>query len=545
MTTTRTGGEALVHGLLSHGIDTIFGLPGVQNDYFYAAVYDARDRMRVIHTRHEQGAAYMALGYALASGKTGVYVVVPGPGFLNAAAALSTAYATNAPVLCLTGQLHSDHIGRGYGMLHEIPDQLGILRSLTKWARRVESPAEVPRLLAEALSAMHSDRPRPVGLEVPLNVFSRQAEFDDEPVPLSLNRPAADGKAVSDAARLLAGARNPVIFVGGGAVGAAEEIRTLSETLQAPVIASASGRGILSSRHPFSHSHGPGRRLWEQADVAISLGSRLSTPMMRWGKPGNLRLIRVDIDPEEHNRFESPDVSLVADCRDALQALLPALASHNRERRSRQVEMLALQDEMDAIYESVQPQMSFVRAIREALPDDGIYVEDITQVGYVSREAMPVYRPRTYLTSNYQVTLGWSFPAALGAKVAFPDRPVLCVSGDGGLLFSATEMATAVQHGINTVTVVFNDSAYGNVLRMQKLDYGGRVIASELHNPDFVAFAQSFGARALRVHTPGELRSALSDAFTADLPVLIEVPVGEMPAPWTKMSAPTERKKEQ
>lgn len=544
MTTKRTGGEALVNGLLSHGIDTIFGLPGVQNDYFYTAVYDARDRMRVIHTRHEQGAAYMALGYALASGKTGVYVVVPGPGFLNAAAALSTAYATNAPVLCLTGQLHSDHIGRGYGMLHEIPDQLGVLRSLTKWARRVESPADVPRLLAEALSAMHSDRPRPVGLEVPLNVFSRQAEFDEEHLPLSLNRPAVDGEAVSDAARLLSGARNPVIFVGGGAVGATEEIRTLSETLQAPVIASASGRGILSSRHPFSHSHGPGRRLWEQADVAISVGSRLSTPMMRWGKPDNLRIIRVDIDPEEHYRFGPPDVSLVADSRDALQALLPALESHNRQSRSRRVEMLALQDEMDAIYESVQPQMSFVRAIRAALPDDGIYVEDITQVGYVSREAMPVYLPRTYLTSNYQVTLGWSFPAALGAKVAFPDRPVLCVSGDGGLLFSATEMATAVQHGINTVTVVFNDSAYGNVLRMQKQDYGGRVIASELHNPDFVAFARSFGARALRVHTPAELRSALSEAFSSELPVLIEVPVGEMPAPWTKMSAPSGPKKE-
>ena len=161
MTTTRTGGEALVHALLSHGIDTIFGLPGVQNDYFYAAVYDARDRMRVIHTRHEQGAAYMALGYAQASGKTGVFVVVPGPGFLNATAALSTAYATNAPVLCLTGQLHSDHIGRGYGMLHEIPDQLGILRSLTKWARRADTPADLPRLLAEALSAMRSNRPRP------------------------------------------------------------------------------------------------------------------------------------------------------------------------------------------------------------------------------------------------------------------------------------------------------------------------------------------------------------------------------------------------
>ncbi|MCY4412999.1 MAG: thiamine pyrophosphate-binding protein [Caldilineaceae bacterium] len=542
MTTTRTGGEALVHGLLSHGIDTIFGLPGVQNDYFFTAAYDARDRMRVIHTRHEQGAAYMALGYALASGKTGVYVVVPGPGFLNTTAALSTAYATNAPVLCLTGQIRTDQIGRGYGMLHEIPDQLGILSSLTKWARRVESPQEVPGMLAAALGAMHSNRPRPVGLEVPLNVLSGKAKSDDDPVALELHRPEVDLDAVEKAARLLGEAQKPAIFVGGGAHDAAEEIRTLAETLQAPVIASASGRGILTSLHPFSHSYGPGQRLWDEADAVISVGTRLSTPLMQWGKPDNLPLIRIDLDPQEIDRFGSPDVALVADCRDALQALLPALKRHNPVRSSRRIEMLALQDEMEAVYESVQPQMGFVRAIREALPDDGIYVEEITQIGYVSRIAMPVYQPRTYLTSNYQGTLGWGFPTALGAKVAAPDRPVLCVTGDGGFLFAANELATAVKHGINLVTVVFNDDAYGNVRRMQKERYGGRVIASELHNPDFVTYAESFGARGLRVHSPVELREALAGAFAANAPVLIEVPVGEMPAPWTKMSAPTAQK---
>ena len=543
MTTTRTGGEALVHGLLSHGIDTIFGLPGVQNDYFFTAAYDARDRMRVIHTRHEQGAAYMALGYALASGKTGVYVVVPGPGFLNTTAALSTAYATNAPVLCLTGQIRTDQIGRGYGMLHEIPDQLGILSSLTKWARRVESPHEVPGMLAAALGAMHSNRPRPVGLEVPLNVLSGKAESDDNPVALELHRPEVDLEAVEKAARLLGEAQKPAIFVGGGAHDAAEEIRTLAETLQAPVIASASGRGILSSLHPFSHSYGPGQRLWDEADVVISVGTRMSTPLMQWGKPDNQRLIRIDLDPQEIDRFGSPDVALVADCRDALQALLPALKRHNLARSSRRIEMLALQDEMEAVYESVQPQMGFVRAIREALPDDGIYVEEITQIGYVSRIAMPVYQPRTYLTSNYQGTLGWGFPTALGAKVAAPDSPVLCVTGDGGFLFAANELATAVKHGINLVTVVFNDEAYGNVRRMQKERYGGRVIASELNNPDFVTYAESFGAHGLRVHTPVELQEALAGAFAANAPVLIEVPVGEMPAPWTKMSAPTAQKK--
>ncbi len=539
MTTMRTGGEALVHGLLAHGIDTIFGLPGVQNDYFYIAAYDVGDRMRLIHTRHEQGAAYMALGYALASGKTGVYVVVPGPGFLNTTAALSTAYATNAPVLCLTGQIQTDQIGRGYGMLHEIPDQLGVLCSLTKWASRIKSPAEVPRLLATALSEMRSDRPRPVGLEVPLNILSGKAEVDDDPLPLTVRRPATDCDAIEEAARLLGKARTPVILVGGGAMDAGEEVRALAESLQAPVIASSSGRGILSSRHPFSHTYGPGQRLWEQADAAIAIGARMTTPLMQWGKPEHLRLIRIDIDQQEISRLGEPELSLVADSRDALRALLPALARFNPTRPSRRVEMLALQDEMDAIYDLIQPQMGFVRALREALPEDGIYVEEITQVGYVSRAAMPVYNPRTYLTANYQGTLGWGFPTALGAKVAAPDRAVLSVTGDGGFLFGASELATAVQHGINTVTVVFNDGAFGNVRRMQKERYGGRIIASELHNPDFVAFAESFGAQGTRVRTPGELRDALRDAFAASKPVLIEVPVGEMPAPWSRMSAPT------
>ncbi len=541
MTKTRTGGEALVHSLLSHDIDTIFGLPGVQNDYFYNAVYDVGARLRLIHTRHEQGAAYMALGYALASGKTGVYSVVPGPGFLNTTAALSTAYATNAPVLCLTGQIHTDQIGRGYGMLHEIPDQLGILRSLTKWARRVESPQEGPRLLAMALSEMRSDRPRPVGLEVPLNVLSGKAELDLKPLPLAVRRPAVDTDAIEEAAKLLGQARNPLIFVGSGALNAGEEVCALAEALQAPVIASDSGRGILTSRHPFSHTHSAGHRLWPHADVAIAIGARMTTPLMQWGMDDDATLIRIDIDPQEHSRIMSPAVAIVADSQDALQALLPALARRNRARPSRREEMLALQTEMNALFDSFQPQASFMRAIREALPDDGIFVEEMTQVSYVSRFAMPVYQPRTFLTTGYQGTLGWGFPTALGAKVAAPQRAVLSVSGDGGFLFGATEMATAVQHGINLVTVVFNDNAYGNVRRMQKERYGGRIIASDLRNPDFVAFAQSFGAQGVRTHTADGLRDALIDAFAADMPILIEVPVGEMPSPGSKVFAPGRR----
>ena len=535
MKTIRTGGEALVQGLLSHGIDTIFGLPGVQNDHFYNAVYDAGDQIRSIHTRHEQGAAYMALGYALASGKTGVYAVVPGPGFLNTTAALATAYATNAPVLCLAGQIHTDQIGRDYGLLHEIPDQLVVMRSLTKWARRAESPAELPRLLAMALSEMRSNRPRPVGLEIPLNVYAGKAEMDDAPLPLTVRRPAVNADTVEEAARLLGEARNPLIFVGGGAMDAGEEVRALAEALQAPVIASGRGRGVLSSRHPFSHTYAAGEPLWEQADLAIAIGTRLTKPLIQWKIPDHLSLIRIDIAPQESGFLAPAAVTIAADSTDALRALLPRLPRYNRQRPSRNAEMLALHKKTEELFDSFQPQIDYIRAIRDALPDDGIFVDELTQVGYASNMAMPVYQPRTFLTPNYQGTLGWGFPTALGAKVAVPNRSVLSIAGDGGFLYCATELATAVQHGINTVSVVFNDGAYGNVRRMQKELYDGRVISSDLVNPDFVAFVESFGAIGVRVHTANSLRDALTDAFAADLPVVIEVPVGEMPGPWRMM----------
>ena len=409
---------------------------------------------------------------------------MPGPGFLNTTAALSTAYATNAPLLCLTGQIHTDHIGRGYGLLHEIPDQLGVLRSLTKWARRVENAAEVPRLLAMALSEMYSDRPRPVGLEAPLNVLSGKAEMDDNPLPLTVRRPAVDTDAIEEASRLFGKARNPVIFVGGGAMDAGEEVRALSEALQAPVIASGSGRGILSSRHPFSPTYGAGKRLWEQADLAIAIGTRLTKPLIEWKSPDHLSLIRVDIAPQELSLLAPAAVTVVADSKDALRALLPILARYNRPRPSRIAEMLALHKEMEELYESFQPQLDYIRAIRDTLPEDGIFVKEITQVGYVSRVAMPVYQPRTFLASGCQGSLGWGFPTALGAKVAAPDRSVLSISGDGGFLFCATELATAVQHAIN----------YGDG-RLQRRSLRQRA-----------PHAEGVPRRAIHLHRPGKSR---------------------------------------
>ena len=526
-----TGGEAVVKSLIAHGVGVIFGLPGVQNDHLYNALYHHQNQLRVIHTRHEQGAAYMALGYAQASDKAGVYSVVPGPGLLNTTAALATAYSLNSKVLCLTGQIRSDQIGRGFGMLHEIPNQLGIIQTLTKWAARIPSPADAPSLVAEAFRQMASGRPRPVGLEVPPDVLARQVEVDLPPVAMEIRTPPPDSDQIEEAAKLLGQAKQPMIFVGSGAVHAAEEIKHLAEALQAPVVAGTSGLGILSSRDPLSLSYVAAHSLWPQVDVVLAVGTRMQRPRQNWGADDQLKVIHIDIDPEEQFRIGRPDVGLVADSKEALNALIPAVEKYNKSRPSRAEELAAVEAEIDGRLAYLEPQMTYLKVLREALPDDGIFVSELTQVGYVSRIGFPVYRPKTYISLGYQGTLGGGFAMALGAKVANPDKPVLSIAGDGGFMFTVQELATAVQHGINTVTIVFNDGAYGNVRRMQKQDYGGTMIATELRNPDFVKLAEAFGAQGLRAETPEQLREAIDNGFAANVPTLIDVPTGEMPSP--------------
>jgi acetolactate synthase-1/2/3 large subunit len=542
MTSQLTGGEAIVHSLIALGVDTIFALPGVQNDYLFNALHDNKDKIRVIHTRHEQGAAYMAMGYALSLDRPGVYCVVPGPGFLNTTAALSTAYATNAKVLCLTGQIASDTIGKNIGLLHEIPDQLGVMERLTKWARRINSPEEAPQLLTEAFTQLLSGRPRPVGLEVPLNILSRKGEVDLSAVEPEIETPPLDLEAIERAAKLLGQAQNPMIAVGGGAFAAREAVLALAEMLQAPVISGRNGRGVVSNAHYLSMPGEGGYDLWGKADVVIGIGSRMYRPLARWGVDDDLTLIRIDIDPEAMDPIASPDLPIVADSREAVTALVAALGKYNRKRPSRREELLAYKANLEAKYAELEPQYSLVKAITEEMPDDALFVDEVTQIGYVSRFMMPVDRPRSYISTGYQGTLGFGFPTALGVKVGNPDKPVLNVTGDGGFMFNVQELATAVQQQIGLVTMIFADGAFGNVRRMQKLDYDNRLIASDLHNPDFVKLAEAFGAQGLRANSPDELRHAIREGLAEKGPTLIEIPVGEMPSPW-HLSFPTPNRK--
>ena len=532
MNETLTTGQMIAKSLIAHDVDTIFGIPGAHMYDFNDALYRRRDELRFVHTRHEQGAGYMAYGYAKSTGKVGVYTVVPGPGVLNSGAALCTAYGANAPVLCVTGNIMANLIGRGRGQLHELPDQLATLRGLTKGAARINHPSEAYGVMAEAFTTMLSGRQGPAAVEAPWDVFGMRGAAS---LVKGAARPApiADPDSISAAVALIARAKNPLMMVGGGAVNASAEIAELSRRLQAPVTAHRSGKGILPDDDPAALSLVAGYDYWKRCDLLIGIGSRLELQYMRWQwRPAGAQVVRIDIDPIEMVRLK-PDVGIVADAAEGVRTLVDALGAHAAP-ASRRDEFLGLKARARAAIAGVQPQIDYLAAIREALPRDGFFVEEVSQMGFAGRFGFPVYGPRHYVTCGYQDNLGFGYNTALGVKVAHPDKAVVSVSGDGGFLFGLQEMATAVHHRINVVAIVFNNGAYGNVLRDQRERYQGRVIGAELTNPDFVRLAESFGLAAFKADTSERLKIALSKALSLDAPCLIEVPVapGSEASPW-------------
>ena len=539
--TPISGGEAIVGALTENGVDTVFGLPGAQMYPLFDALARASDRITTYGARHEQGTAYMAFGYARSTGRPGVFSVVPGPGVLNASAAISTAWGCCAPLLCLTGQVPSEFIGRGRGHLHELPDQLATLRTICKWAARIERPADAPRLINEAFRQMLSGRPGPVAVEMAWDVmagrervvFDGKARIDAAPEP--------DPEAIERAARILHAAKRPMIVLGSGAQHAAKEIRALAEALDAPVTAMRGGRGIVSEEHPLGVFSYAASLLWDETDALIAIGTRAEMPYMRW--TGMMRLIdrpepppyliRIDIDPAEMVRLK-PHAGILADSAAGAAALLEAVHASKRPRRDNRKAIAAARAKGDKAVRKLQPQTDYLDAIRAALPRNGLFVTELCQAGFVSYTHFPVYEPRSYVSEGFQGTLGAGFQTALGVKAAHPDRPVVAITGDGGFMFGVQELATAVQHGIALVTVLFNNASFGNVRRDQETRYQGRVIGADLVNPDFVKLAESFGVKAYRVHSPAELKPVLERAIAADELCLIEAVVerGSEASPW-------------
>ena len=532
-----TGGDALAQQLVREGVRCVFGVPGVQLDFAVDGLAKVSDRIAYYNTRHEQSTAYMADGYARTTGNVGACMVVPGPGLLNALAGLATAYACSSRVLCIAGQIPSTAIGRGLGMLHEIPEQSRILGALTKWSRRAATPAALPGLVHEAMRELRSGHPRPVGLEVPPDVLQMKVEVAlvepverDEPLE-------ADAHLVRRAAELLAGAQRPAIYVGGGVVagGGTEALRAVAEALEAPVIMSPNGRGALDDRHPLALTSFSGGDVLADADVVLAVGTRFLHGQEQQRLAPTARLVLLNVDRQALGEPRQPTLAIQADARAGLEALLEHLDGlpHRPSRRS---ELDAVRAWSQDVLGGIEPQISWVRALRAAMPEDGILVNEFTQVGYLAMVAYPVYLPRSYVGPGYQGTLGYGFPTALGAKVGNPGRAVLSITGDGGFGWGLAELSTARKYRIGLVTVVFNDGAYGNVRRAQVEQFDGRVLGTDLVNPDFVQLAESFGVRGARATTPAELEGLLREALGASTePVLIDVPVGAMPNPFRVM----------
>ena len=535
-----TGGEAIVRAVEANGVDTVFGLPGAQ----IYPLFDALKRsstIRTIISRHEQGAGYMAMGYAKATGRPGVFSVVPGPGVLNTTAALCTAMGCNTPVICLTGQIMSEFLGVGRGHLHELADQAGTLRTLIKHADHISDVAATSAQVNEAFRVMQSGRPGPVSVEMCWDTMARSWDVEIAAGNAEIERPAIDDGALSDAAKLIANAKNVMIMSGGGAQHASEEVTELATMLGAAATSFRSGRGVVSEDADVGVSSAAAHRLWSDTDLLIGIGSRLEMQYMRWldmakyvGAPpaGSPKLIRIDIDPTEMGRL-TPDVAIVADAKEATRALIDKVASAGFTAGDPDRIASAKHAANEAIQE-VQPEMAYLDVIRDVLPRDGFFVEELCQVGFTSYFGFPIYEPRTYVTPGFQGTLGFGFPTAIGVKAACPERAVVSVTGDGGFMFGMPELASAVQQNIGLITVLFNNRSFGNVRRDQETNFEGRLLGADLDNPDFMQLAESFGADGVRVDSPAGLRPALAQAIDNNRPAIIEVTVerGSETSPW-------------
>jgi acetolactate synthase-1/2/3 large subunit len=530
-----TGADLLVAAMLANRLDTVFTLPGLQMDAAFDALAKRRSDFRVYHTRHEQAAAYMADGYARVTGHPACCMVVPGPGLLNAMAGLATAYACSSPILCVAGQTPSTTIDAGLGMLHEIRNQLEMIRSVVKWSGRAMEPDRIPALVNMAFEEMLSGRHLPVEIEIPPDVLAASIESNAGLKPASpiMQLPSSDEIDIAVAA--LQEADRPLIVAGGGASssGAHSEIAMLAERLTAPVIMTTNGKGSISARHGLAFEATAIPELMPAADVILAVGTRFAPRNgTRWRLREGQKLVRVEADSTEMSRGILPTISLRGDAKQVLGLLLEQLP-RTRANSSSWQGLEALKTRLRKQVDAVQPQAELAQVIRSEVPDDAVIVDGMTQVGYWSRVGFPVYEPRTFISPGYQGTLGFELPTGLGAQVALgPKRRAVVITGDGGFMYNVGELATAVQHQINVIVVLFNDNAFGNVMRTQDVDYGGRRLGVELHNPDFPRMAETFGAVGMRATNVDEMRRSLRIALADDRPSVIEVPVGMMMDPW-------------
>ncbi len=520
----KTGADVLVECLARWGVRRLFGMPGSHS----TAIYDALARAGTIRTflvRNEQAAAFAADGAARVTGEPGVVCTTAGPGATNALTGVAECWADSVPILLLAGQVNSDALDRECGNYHEI-DLEGIFRPVTKWCGTLRRVDQVPALVGRAFQAMSWGRPRPSALFLPQDLMRAacpaSASIPAFPPPPA---PSVPIDAIAEAAAVLAEARRPIILAGGGALwsGAAGSIEALARRLGAPVLTTLNAKGLIDERSPLSLGHARSVRArpsLPHADVMLAVGCRFTEVFTDWRRmkvPD--RLVQIDLDPDQIGMNHPVVAGIAADADAACRALIDALPSSSTPGRTGWGPLL---DEARA---ARQPNPEWlIETLRAALPDDVPVFTDACEIGYRMQADWPAYVPRAFFYPSNYITLGWAFPAAVGAAAALGDRPVVSVSGDGGFVMTAQELATAARYGLRVIAIVHNDSTYGAIKNIQDRAHQGRYLDTELNNPDFPVLSGAYGVEGRQARSPEELAAAVREALDRDGPSLIEVP---------------------
>jgi 5-guanidino-2-oxopentanoate decarboxylase len=522
-----TCGEAVMKLLAAYGVDTVFGMAGTMTLELYRGI--ARTGIRHVQCRNEQGASLMADGYARATGRPGVLTIIGGPGVTNAATGIAQAYCDSQPMLVLSGATPTLTHGKGWGAIHELNDQAAVTAGFTAFSAMVRYPEEIPEFMARAYAVFRGSRPRPVHLSFPRDVLPLpvEAEWKTRRAP---SLPMPDPAAIEEAAELLARARRPLIFVGGGAVGTRKALTEIAEYIGAPVLASNAGKGILPDSHPLSLGgsilqEGSQRALAE-ADVVLLVGSEVAPGdhfVSKLEISGDI--IRIDIDPTELTSVYAATVPIQADARATMLALASALSRRkplaqrsDGELRAREIlaRNATKMTELERLHARVW------KILRATLPGETIVMGDATQIVYSGTAAMPMETERCWYYSGNYCTLGFALPMAIGAKIGAPQRPVLAVAGDGGVMFTVNELATAAEERVALPVIVWNNDALQAIVEgMDERQIPH--IGVEPRSPDFLRLAESLGCRAVRAVSGEHLAQSVREALGAERPTLIEL----------------------
>jgi 5-guanidino-2-oxopentanoate decarboxylase len=525
---TLTGGQALVRLLANYGVDTVFGIPGVHTLELYRGLPGSG--IRHVLTRHEQGASFMADGYARVSGKPGVCFIITGPGVTNAATGIGQAYADSIPMLVISSVNHSASLGKGWGSLHECQDQRAMTAPITAFSAVALTAEDLPELIARAYAVFDSERPRPVHISVPLDVLSAAVARDwSNEVVRRPGRGTPAATALDEAVAKLHGAKRPMIIAGGGALNAVAELQAISTRLAAPLFTSVAGKGLLPPDAPLNAGSSlcvePGWNLIAEADVVLAVGTEMAdTDFWRERLPLNAQLLRVDIDPRKFNDFYPCAVALHGDAQQALSALLEGLSPDVRDASAAIAKVAALREAIQAGHGPLQSiHQAILQRIAAELPADAFISTDMTQLAYTGNYAFNSLAPRSWLHPTGYGTLGYGLPAGIGAKFGAPQRPGLVLVGDGGFLYTAQELATAVEElDSPLVVLLWNNDALGQI-RDDMIGLDIEPIGVLPRNPDFAALGRAFGCTVTQPQSLAELQTDLRHGFKRNGVTLIEL----------------------